>query len=370
MFVRIYQYAPKVTAAQYNRTGSQETDNAQMRTTAATRSSHFRKPAIGRSNTMRSSLTVVIALSVFLLLLVQQDFPTTVSFLTSVSAPATDEGWANDHRLLTVSQMKKRWMLPCNYVHDGFYVGDSNEVLNQVHQSLLQLDDTAIPVLLEVGGHDGITKSLSLKSRVCLHVNTMLIEGSPPNHQVLRQTRSYDRVVHAALCDGENVTMQLHEGNSGQSKVMDAHGGKGLKNTVTVPCTSLDQELDKLRSLLPVDQQDKLVLLLLILDVEGHEASAVSTGLIRNHPQKLLLETKMMSNPHKKIIRQWVTQYQPQLQRRTSCTHNDACYQFDRLIDERPHQEQKALLYGARKETPADTYKTSEASKAYYFYGK
>ena len=77
--------------------------------------------------------------------------------------------------------------LPCNYVHDGWYIEDSNEVLNyQVYQSLITMnDDDDIPVMIECGGHDGITKSISLKSSICLNMNTLLIEGSPTNFNAM-----------------------------------------------------------------------------------------------------------------------------------------------------------------------------------------
>jgi hypothetical protein len=35
-------------------------------------------------------------------------------------------------RLLTVREMKEKMNLPNNYVHNGFYLHDSNEIVNQV----------------------------------------------------------------------------------------------------------------------------------------------------------------------------------------------------------------------------------------------
>ncbi|MGK3762146.1 MAG: hypothetical protein ACI8RD_014464 [Bacillariaceae sp.] len=48
----------------------------------------------------------------------------------------------------------------------------------------MQMSDDVIPVLVECGGHDGITKSLTLKASMRLNMNTMLIEGSPFNFNV------------------------------------------------------------------------------------------------------------------------------------------------------------------------------------------
>ena len=59
--------------------------------------------------------------------------------------------------------------------------------------------------LWNAGGHDGITKSLTLKSSRCLGVNTLLIEGSPNNYRTLKNTRPYDWTVNAALCDGDFI---------------------------------------------------------------------------------------------------------------------------------------------------------------------
>jgi len=58
--------------------------------------------------------------------------------------------------------------LPCNYIHDGFYLRDSNVALNEVYMTLVDMieknnstqADKIIPLVVEVGGHDGITKSI------------------------------------------------------------------------------------------------------------------------------------------------------------------------------------------------------------------
>ena len=70
---------------------------------------------------------------------------------------------------------------PCNYAHDGYYFRESNTIMEQVYQTLLELDDDDIPVVIECGGHDGISKTLSLNPSVCFHMNTFLIEANPSN---------------------------------------------------------------------------------------------------------------------------------------------------------------------------------------------
>jgi len=266
--------------------------------------------------------------------------------------------------LLTVRQMKERMKLPCNYVHDGYYIAQSNEVLNQVYQSLMELDDDVIPVLIEVGGHDGITKSLSLKASICLEMNTLLIEASPTTYRVLQQTRgNHDMTVNAALCEGESVQLVENEVNSGQTHV--ATGRQQQQGTVTVQCTTIDTEIDKLQARLPVDQRGKLRLVFLVLDVEGHEPTAVD-GIRKHVPLKAMIETKMLNKQSKSKIKGWAEKYNLHGK---MCGRFDKCYNFHPLIEDKP-SHLKSLLYGARKGLPKHTFKTSEASKSYMYYGE
>lgn len=264
--------------------------------------------------------------------------------------------------LLTVRQMKERMVLPCNYVHDGFYLKDSNEVLNQVYQSLMELDDDIIPVVIECGGHDGITKSQSLKSSRCLAMNTLLIEASPSNYNILKQTRSYDFTVNAALCSGESVQLVESAVNSGQTHI----ASEKEKGVVSVKCTSIDAEVDKLRDMLPVEQQNKLQLIFLVLDIEGHEAIAID-GIQKYSPQKVFVEMKSKSQPDTEKIGRWAEQHG--LTGDYCINSQDVCYNFHPVIKDQP-DHLKSLLYGARTKIPINTYKTSEASQAYMFYGK
>jgi hypothetical protein len=119
----------------------------------------------------------------------------------------------------TVGEIKQTMTLPCHYIHDGFFVPHSNEIANQVYQTLMDLPDDTVPLMIEVGGHDGITKSMSLKVSRCLGVNTMLVEASPSNYRVLEKARRYDHTVNAALCEGDFAKMEESERNSGQSKL-------------------------------------------------------------------------------------------------------------------------------------------------------
>jgi Methyltransferase FkbM domain len=270
--------------------------------------------------------------------------------------------------LLTVRQMKERMKLPCNYVHDGYYVSDSNEVLNQVYQSLMELDDDDIPVLVECGGHDGITKSLTLKASVCLAMNTLLIEASPSTYHVLKQTRSHDFTVNAALCNGESVELIEHHSNSGQTSIATAETTveqKRSHTTVTAKCTSIDAELDKLKTTLPEDQRDKLVLAFLVLDVEGHEPYAID-GIQKYRPSKVLMETKMLSETDQEKVKNWASQHNLQGKEYGG---NDNSYNFHPRIKEKP-KHLKSLFYGARSTTPEHNYRTSVNSQAYMYYGK
>ena len=71
----------------------------------------------------------------------------------------------------TLSEMMNTMELPCNYIHDGFYLRDSNVALNEIYLTLVDMiekynstqAEKIIPLVVEVGGHDGITKSISLR---------------------------------------------------------------------------------------------------------------------------------------------------------------------------------------------------------------
>lgn len=256
--------------------------------------------------------------------------------------------------------MKEQMRLPCNFVHDGLYLSESNEILNQVYQSLMELDDDIVPVVVECGGHDGITKSQSLKTSECLAMNTLLIEASPQNFHVLKQTRARDITVNAALCDGESIQMMEAVENSGETHVAGA-GQKG----VTANCTSIDKELDKLKATLPDHQKDKLKLVFLVLDIEGHEAFAIN-GIDQYSPQKVFMETKLLSAPDKAKINNWATKHKLTKIREHD---QDTCYNFHPMIRDKPDHLKK-LLYGARASIPRNSYKTSEVKQAYMFYGQ
>ena len=279
------------------------------------------------------------------------------------------------HRLLTVREMKERMVLPCNNVHDGRYIRDSNEVLNQVHQSIMyHLEDDIIPVIIEVGGHDGITKSQTLKASRCLAVNTLLIEASRNNYNVLKQARgNYYWTVNAALCDGDSIEMVENAVNSGETHVL--REGEDVNNTKRVithtRCTSIDAELDELAATLPVEQRSKLQLIFLVLDVEGHEASATD-GIQKYTPHKVFMEEQHLKPTDRKKIAQWADSHG--LKGKT-CTKRDTCYNFDPLIaharrSPESSERVKSLLYGARLRIPDRTARTSRVAQSYWYYGE
>ena len=298
---------------------------------------------------------------------------------TPLSSSSSSHPPKNQRRLLTVGEIKQRMVLPCNYVHDGFYIADSNEILSQMHQSIWNhslMDDDMIPIVVEVGGHDGITKSLTLKASRCLAVNTLLIEASPTNYRVLEQARgSYDWTVHGALCDDTSSSSVIeiveNEINSGQTHVLRGpreaqrlRRGGTTTTTSTVPCTTVDAEIDRLREQLPIEQQSKLQLIMLVLDVEGFEAKAIH-GIQKYSPQKVFMEEKHLKARDRQVIADWAQSHRLVGRK---CNKQDSCYNFDSLLAERPAEEVKTLLYGARWAPPKHTFKTKEASQSYMFY--
>ena len=222
-------------------------------------------------------------------------------------------------------------------------------------------------MLVEVGGHDGITKSLSLKASRCLSMNTLLIEASPNNYRTLEQARSYDWTVNAALCDGDHVDLVEVDSNSGLNHIVRGSNYNPPKETtVRANCTSVDAEMDKLRALLPVEQQDRLQLAMLVLDVEGSEGKAVN-GIQRYRPHKVFMETKHLKMPARKKINAWAQNHNLA---GAKCNRQDTCFGFDPLIGEQTIEFLKALLYGARLKLPQHTHATKKSSEAYMFYGE
>jgi len=272
---------------------------------------------------------------------------------------------SNFKRLLNVQEMKQRMQLPCNYIHDGFYLKESNEIINQAYASLMtKLHDDDIPVIIEVGGHDGITKSTTLKASRCLQINTLLIEASPANYNVLKNSRSYDWTVHGALCEDEYIYMESNNANSGENHVASAIGSK--EGMDKVRCTSIDREMDNLKATLPDSTQDKLVLLLLILDVEGYESIAVK-GNKRYKPMKVIMETHLRKSNTAGEIEKWIEHHS--LSDPKSYSPIDTIYNFDPLIKDSPEYVRQ-VFYGARKKVPVNHYATSKVSPAYMFYGE
>jgi len=265
-------------------------------------------------------------------------------------------------RLRTVGEMKRMVRLPCNFIHDGLYLGEGNEVLNQVYTTLQQLDDDIIPIVIEVGAHDGITKSISLKCSACLFMNTLLIEASPRSYQVLSKSRPYDRTVNAALCNEEFVMIEENAQNSGMSHI----GTQGAK----VVCTSIDAELRKLKSELPESARQNLQLVFLILDVEKHEVDALK-GLEKHSPTKAMIETTHLPQSDTDWIAKWASRHKLSGKRCDAykeIAYTDMCYNFGPDRFEAAHS--KDLLYAARKAHPENSYDTSKVSKAYHYYGE
>jgi hypothetical protein len=297
----------------------------------------------------------------------------------STMTPTSNDNFYPRH-VKTVGEIKRSMILPCNYIHDGFYVTQSNEITNQVYHTLMELPDDVVPLMIEVGGHDGITKSTSLKVSRCLGVNTMLIEASPSNFRILEQTRPYDHIVNGALCEGDFAEMKESERNSGENKLQrppsSGTTSSGNQNTVQVPCTTIDNELDKFRNELPTHLKDKLALVFLVLDVEGFEPIAIQ-GINRYSPMKAHIEWTTFSDEVSKKMIAWAERHNlkgskcGQL-KRDMCFNFHPTLFFDEGNDKTRKSEQwmKDVFYGARVAIPDNTYLTSRASKAYMFYGE
>jgi len=241
----------------------------------------------------------------------------------------------------------------------------SNEIVNQVYSTLMTLNDDDIPVIIECGGHDGITKSTTLKASRCLQMNTLLIEASLDNYNVLKNTRPYDWTVNKALCEEDFVYIQTKSNNSGENKIAKNINPEEQEK---VQCTSIDAELDQLKETLPIELQDKFVFLLLVLDVEGFESIAIK-GNTKYKPLKAILETDKANKNKKKGIAEWAEMHELLDPKGFGKYARDTMYNFDPLVEESP-KHIKTLFYGARQFIPESNYQTSVVSPAYMFYGE
>ena len=263
----------------------------------------------------------------------------------------------------TAGEMKQMMRLPCNYVHDGFYLHQSNEILHQVYHSLLEMDDSVVPLMIEVGGHDGITKSISLKASICLEMNVLLIEASPPNFNILKRSRSYDTTVSAALCNQEFALIAENTANTGETHI-------GENGKYKVNCTSLDAEIERIQAKIEAERGSKRVeLIFLVLDVEKHEVEALK-GLTKYTPRKAMIETTHLPTADMVWILEWAAKkgLRGQPCDAYSIAATDTCYNFG--VDRTKAKTSYELLYTARKSLVKHSYLTSEVSKAYMFYGE
>jgi len=281
--------------------------------------------------------------------------------------------------LKTLDEALSLTELPCNYAHDGYYLMDSNVMVTEVYQSLQRLwDETEasgkdptkiIPIVAEIGGHDGITKSLSLKTSRCLHTNTLLIEASKDNYKTLQKSRAYDTTVFAALCDptkGDGfVELQADAVNSGKNMVVKESNEK----TVRVPCTTLDDEIEAMKATLPDGGFGyELKFLFLVLDVEGHEVEATQ-GIQRHVPSKAMIET---SPETKTAVQEWAHQHGLPKGFKCGTSRQDLCFNFEVRTEGGVNQGHfpPHVFYGARKTIPKQTHQTSEMKQFYMHYGR
>jgi len=265
--------------------------------------------------------------------------------------------------LKTLEEIMDLAELPCNYVHDGYYLMESNFVLEEVYSALEALfvserdPSKIVPVIAEIGGHDGITKSNSLKPSRCLHANTLLIEASPSNYNVLRKARAYDTTVNAALCDGDYVNIHDNPTNSGETKIVNASRGA----TARVPCTTLDDEIEAMRRTMPNNGRDfEMRLVFLVLDVEGNEGPAIK-GISKYLPSKAMIETKFFQKRTANPVKAWAKRNGWVVKPGGSDTYINFAHQNPTYP--------RNVFYGARKSVPQNKYMTSLASLAYMYYG-
>ena len=71
---------------------------------------------------------------------------------------------------LAAAEIKQQMVLPCNYMPDGFYMKEQQEIFPaELCHHDGGLGGHRVPILIEAGGHDGITNSTSLMSSICLN---------------------------------------------------------------------------------------------------------------------------------------------------------------------------------------------------------
>ena len=110
-----------------------------------------------------------------------------------------------------------------------------------------------------------------------------------------------------------------------------------------------------------------LKLIFLVLDVEGHEPVAIK-GNKRYKPHKVMMEWKNLGSEDKTLVDDWAKQHGLVVSGNDG-RYADRRWDYDASMLEKP-KHLKKLFYGAREKHPAATWKTSEVSEAYMFYGQ
>jgi hypothetical protein len=135
--------------------------------------------------------------------------------------------------------------------------------------------------------------------------------------------------------------MRENKSNSGQNNIVSNTESVTKKgDVITTDCTSIDKELDKLKAQLPLYQRDKLELIFLVLDAEGHEATAIQ-GIKNYRPHKVIMEWKYIRQSNKAKISDWAMGHNLAGE---ECK-NDRCFNYHPSINEKP-SHLKELFYG------------------------
>jgi hypothetical protein len=162
-----------------------------------------------------------------------------------------------------------------------------------------RLKDISNTILVEIGGNHGFAGSNSYLIGKALGISTLIAEANPDLIQDLITTRPNDQIVHTAIVNSDDESIDLYLSNHHELSSLSRdfvttwHEGKvGMKSQVAVPAIRPNQFFEK-----HIDPGKKI--LFLSIDIEGMDlAVAADIDFVRWRPIFVQMEPSDHHQPN------------------------------------------------------------------------